>query len=542
MEDFIKLLLFISGIVLIFIAGDAYSQRRVTQMIGLSGFCIAGALYSMGYAIELGTITLDQFYFVIKIEYLGICALPIFIVILILEVIDRRDLINPFMIIGVMALPVLTYALVFTAPLHHLYYTSIALNSMSGLTIAELEKGFWYYPFVIYINCLLLGNLVFLGYMIIHSKEVLQRQYRFLFFALLVPVMGSTSYYFGFSPYGMDPTPFSLIGTSAILIYALNQELLISIASRLREKIFNNTPVMILILNKHQEIIDYNVKIINVFQIKTHQILGKSVREVFKDHPALVEFITEPINDDKRLENRELLKNLKHHCNEYRLTDIGNKKIHLQLATDTYFKVQRSLIDNSRGKVIGQYIVIDDITHEALILNKLDHMAKHDTLTGIMNRASFYSVSRTYIERQPFGEWCSLLMIDIDHFKKVNDQYGHLAGDDVLKGVCKIFSEHIRETDIVGRFGGEEFVLFMAGAGIEVSQRLAERLRELVENTQFMYNGNAISITISIGVATASKDETLKLEKLLDIADQTMYLAKKNGRNRVEVILMCTPL
>lgn len=540
MEELYRIILFISGIILLLIAGYTYSQRRITYMIGLPGFCISGALYAIGYSIELGVITLDQFYFALKLEYIGICTLPIFIIILILEVIDRREWIHFRSLLWMSLLPLLTYVLVFTAPYHHLYYKSVTLNSVSGLTIAALDKAFWYYPFVVYINVLFLATLLFLLYLLVKARDDLKKLYGFLFLALFLPVLGSTAYYTGLTPYQIDPSPSTLIFTSLVILYGLNQDLLITISNKLRERIFDYAPMMILVINRHHKVIDYNESLLKTFQLHGDDIIGKPVEESLKGYSHLIEYILTTDDVVHRLP----------HCGprlglrSYTMTEYGSKIV--QASVDAglvgYFKVTKAIIYNPFGRMIGQYIALDDVTNESKMMKRLDHMAKHDSLTGLLNRSSFYALSNMQITKADTGDWMSLLMIDIDHFKLVNDQYGHLAGDVVLKRLSGIFNEHVRETDLVGRFGGEEFVLFMAGAGAEISQRLAERIRSLVENTNFEYQETQIHITVSIGIAVVAKLNDLRLEDMMDSADQAMYAAKNKGRNRVEIGSVSTKL
>jgi diguanylate cyclase (GGDEF)-like protein len=126
-------------------------------------------------------------------------------------------------------------------------------------------------------------------------------------------------------------------------------------------------------------------------------------------------------------------------------------------------------------------------------------------------------------------------MVDIDHFKRVNDKYGHTTGgDEVLKELGKMCRESVREIDLVGRFGGEEFVVLLPEADLVMAREVAERLRKFVAKTQIQTSVGELSITVSIGVA-AYDENTPELEILIARADQAMYVAKHRGRNRVAV-------
>jgi len=140
--------------------------------------------------------------------------------------------------------------------------------------------------------------------------------------------------------------------------------------------------------------------------------------------------------------------------------------------------------------------------------------------------------------RQLEGPSLSVVMCDIDHFKKVNDTYGHQAGDYVLANVAKIIKEEARDTDIVGRFGGEEFMALLPSTDVEGTLVFCERLRKRIHTTKLVHNGITIPVTISMGTATLDRakaqglDPALSVKDLVNRADTALYFAKANGRNR----------
>lgn len=161
--------------------------------------------------------------------------------------------------------------------------------------------------------------------------------------------------------------------------------------------------------------------------------------------------------------------------------------------------------------------------------NELERLSVTDRLTGLGNRHKMdeaLELERLRLARSPPG--FSVLMIDIDHFKSVNDVHGHLAGDAVLQDMAKVLSSNVRRTDVVGRWGGEEFLVLCPGTHAAGAMVLAESLRATIESHDFPGVGRK---TCSIGVATARPDETI--DTLLDRADAALYRAKDGGRNRV---------
>ena len=171
----------------------------------------------------------------------------------------------------------------------------------------------------------------------------------------------------------------------------------------------------------------------------------------------------------------------------------------------------------------------------ALLVEETQHAATTDPLTGIMNRRALLAaldVEQARSERH--GYPMSLLLLDVDHFKLINDERGHAMGDQVLAALGRLFAHHARKTDIVGRWGGEEFVVVLSGAPESGARIAAERIRSAVERMSVLDNKKQrVPVTVSIGIACLEVNDNA--EVLIDRADHAMYQAKASGRNRVGV-------
>ncbi len=166
---------------------------------------------------------------------------------------------------------------------------------------------------------------------------------------------------------------------------------------------------------------------------------------------------------------------------------------------------------------------------------RLEVLAHTDPLTAVLNRRALTERLSSEFERvKRYESTVSLLLIDIDHFKRVNDNYGHLVGDDVLTDVGRLLQSAVRSVDVVARYGGEEFVIVLPETGGPGATIFAERVREIVEQHRFAYNGTSeLQLTASIGVASYPSPGVESVEELLSRADQALYRAKAEGRNRV---------
>jgi len=164
----------------------------------------------------------------------------------------------------------------------------------------------------------------------------------------------------------------------------------------------------------------------------------------------------------------------------------------------------------------------------------LAEQATTDSLTKIKNRRSFYTqAEQNLIACRRYGKDMSLLLLDIDHFKKVNDTFGHHAGDEVLVKVAELLVLMMRGVDAVARFGGEEFAVLLPETNRLGAAVLGERIRSAIEKEQIKVDNRLIPVTVSIGIATLAAEEVESIDQLLNIADRRMYLAKNGGRNRI---------
>ena len=161
-------------------------------------------------------------------------------------------------------------------------------------------------------------------------------------------------------------------------------------------------------------------------------------------------------------------------------------------------------------------------------------LATTDVLTGIPNRRSFFETAgRLIAGYQNTDKPLAVMMIDLDYFKKINDSYGHEAGDEVLKSFAKLCMNTVREGDVLGRLGGEEFAILLPETTVENARQIAERIRSRLQDREIYFQEHKLNITASIGLAGGSG--AVELDSLLHDSDKAMYRAKQSGRNRVEI-------
>jgi diguanylate cyclase (GGDEF)-like protein len=212
--------------------------------------------------------------------------------------------------------------------------------------------------------------------------------------------------------------------------------------------------------------------------------------------------------------------------------------IHFTIAGDEARNYSAS-VDEIRDhhKLLGYTVIIKDITPLQRLIDQLEVAAYTDSLTGIYNRRHFMELAEKEFEKsRRLSTPCFVMIFDLDFFKRVNDTYGHAAGDEVLRSVTARVQRLVRSYDLFARYGGEEFVIMLGGApdlDAAVAEAMAERIRGDIAHEPCVFDGVEIPVTLSIGVASGA--DARSLEDLLRNADAAMYAAKETGRNRVVV-------
>jgi diguanylate cyclase len=195
---------------------------------------------------------------------------------------------------------------------------------------------------------------------------------------------------------------------------------------------------------------------------------------------------------------------------------------------------------SAHNAITSLFLIVQDVTELAANELRLMEMNVKDPLTGVFNRRYLeIRFNDEFFRGTRYSSLFSVMMIDIDHFKNVNDTYGHQCGDQVLIAIASELSGIVRASDCFARFGGEEFCCLLPETKLESALILAERFRQRIENLCPVYQNDSIPVTISIGITELRSGDTV--ETILDRADEALYTAKHNGRNRVETALSNTP-
>lgn len=279
-----------------------------------------------------------------------------------------------------------------------------------------------------------------------------------------------------------------------------------------REHVFESLREGVIVLNQNRVIVDYNKAILNVIPTMGPHYIGKPITEVLIQNPLLTE---------KLIEEQE--------CDYTSFLEVEA----------THFRINFSKVVNKSGLHVGKIITFVNITEKVRMEEKLRQLASLDGLTQLFNRTFFMrKFEMVFDDIMVEGGSVSIIMFDIDHFKKVNDKFGHAAGDLVLTNVSSIAKLNLRATDFMGRYGGEEFIICMPETSIKEATYRANRVRQAVEESFTILDGEEITVTSSFGVSNVhmeAGEDRYSFQQLIRQADQALYAAKHKGRNCVEV-------
>jgi diguanylate cyclase (GGDEF)-like protein len=298
--------------------------------------------------------------------------------------------------------------------------------------------------------------------------------------------------------------------------------------SSIVKAIIDASPEGILVVDEHGIIVAHNQQFVEIWRIPSIYLRGAMPDNIVgtDDNPILAHnlgCVKDPQAFLARV--RELYENP--HLDD---------QCEIELKDGRTLERHSTVLRNDDGQYLGRVWFFRDITPQKQTEVVLKELAHHDPLTGVTNRRYFFErayheFARTRRSSIPL----SIAVLDIDHFKQINDQNGHAVGDEVLKSLCNNSKNLLRETDIFARIGGEEFAVLLPDTNLEGAACLANRLRKTIADSKFpLRSGGEFSCTVSIGVATLQSTDT-RIEDCLSRADSAMYRAKQNGRNRVEL-------
>jgi diguanylate cyclase (GGDEF)-like protein len=468
----------------------------------------------------------------LKLENIGILTVPVFWFLFTLRYTQLDKWLNKFTGALFFIIPVVSLALLFNPHWFHLFYLSVRTASENSGPLV-ISRGPWYYMALVQAYVLNLTGMGLLIWRFVQFRDVFRRQAFVLIGAVLIPFLVNILYQLAPRlipnfPIAIDLTPISFTITAFLLSAGVLGLRLFDLVPIARHTVLEHIPEMVFVIDAQDRVLDANSVAQKVLGKPLDQIVGGEVIEVFRAWPELL--------------NRFLTSHEVH------------EEIQIPGDPPQILEVTVSALYNRFRQLEGRIIVAHDVSdrkwleHDLkyaneslksqlieieLLREKLQEQAIRDPLTNVYNRRFLAdAMDRELAQANRNEKPASVVIIDIDFFKQFNDTYGHRCGDYVLQYIAKFFGDRIRRGDVLCRYGGEEFVVFMPNAPIDAAYQRAEAWRNEIANAFIEYEDLHLKTSFSAGVAGYPIHGSTS-DAILNAADKALYQAKNTGRNRV---------
>ena len=507
----IVVILISAAVIALLLAVIALGRRSIvgTPAIYFSLCMAAVSIYSFGYVMEVSSNTLPDIMFWVRFQHWGIQAVTPTWLLFSVYLAGKEKLITPKRMAALCIIPVFLFLAAQTLGGRNLWHLNPRLNTAGPFSTFTYDRGFISLLGIAYSSLCLAFSTFLFTITLFRVAPAFRKQAVILLVGSLIPWLGMLLYMFGLTPYNLDFAPLALSLSGLFFALGFLRFRLLDIVPLARDVIFEGMSDGVLVLDTRDRIIDFNSRLRAILPDVRKTSSGFPVFEALAAYPVLVELIKE--NSPKTVE----------------------LQVNRAGADCCYQSSLTPLFDRSK-KAVGKVIIIHDHTQVKQLLQQLEDLATLDGLTNVYNRRHFNELATREVYRlQRYGGALTLIVLDLDHFKRVNDTHGHLAGDAALRTVAQTCRGVLRQSDILGRFGGEEFVILLPETDRTAAAALAQKLRTALEQQRIQYEDRSFVVTASFGVAGVTTSTDASLEELFRSADQAVYEAKETGRNRV---------
>lgn len=522
-------LLSIISVLITLVASLTAWRRSAPGSSALSFLLFAMAIWAGCYATRWMDISLEAKLFWFRVMFVGVASIPTFFLIFTLGFTRNEAWLTPRNLILLSLFPATSLFLQWTNSYHHLIYRALNISYENGFTMLEVTRGPWYLANVVYSYIVIMAGIILMSQAAMRSGPLYRYQYRLVLVASLLPWGANIFKELNFaSASHLDIAPLTFGVSGIIFAFAVLRTHFMDLIPVARSYLIETMRDGVLVLDAQNRIVDINPAMETFIQGKTASFMGKNAFEVlqpwmektdlFLDETETRAELTAPLDPSR--------------CLDLRVTPLYDRNQVLSGRLMVFRDItERKQVEKRlryvNDKLQGQLIEI------GLLQSKLREQAIRDPLTNLFNRRYLEEtldreLSRAARENYPV----CIIMIDLDHFKRVNDTYGHEAGDLVLKTIANALSEHSRRGDFACRYGGEEFVITMPNISLETAYERAENLRQSLNLLSIPYEYYNLSVTISVGIACYPENGQTR-DTILRAADQAMYAAKEAGRDHI---------
>jgi len=494
------------GATIVFFMSLIY-HHRFHSYLGISILFLLEAIYAIAYAFELAAVSLELKIIFNHIQYLGIPFISVTWLFVAKRFTDRKYVWKLKKEFWFLIVPIIIMFSVqfFSWFGFTWYYTGARLIEFSGLFdhtfyILVLDKGFLYYIAQVY-SLVIIAYVSWLYFSTARNSTGIQRKQSItMAIAGLVASLSVIPALLSETTAGIDFSLFLLCAIGYVILYTMFHYELVDLLPSANRSMFLDSTDPIFIFDDKFDLVSWNHST-DHFELGL-LIYQKPISEVFN--------------------NSELIKSV------YDLKPYSFNFKNKHYVTETV------LLHNKQQNVLGYVVRFLEMTSYVDRINRLDYEASHDSLTDILNQRAFFDLVSSYRTNPGnLNRSCTFIMFDLDDFKAINDQYGHLTGDYVLKSICDLISGMLPPGAWFCRFGGEEFLIFEPDITEEDSLIHAENYRQAVDKLRMEFHDKILKIQISAGVTHGTLKPDSDINDCITKADEALYAAKRAGKNRV---------
>ncbi len=504
-------------------------RRSAPGSSALSLMLLSMALWAACYATRWMEISVAAKIFWFRVMFIGVACIPTLFLAFTLGFTGNQSWLMPRRLLLLSIQPIASLLLQWSNEYHHFIYLSLKIIQENGSVTIELTRGPWYFLNMVYSYAVIAAGFLLMSRGARRLGPLYRYQYRLILVASLLPWAANVLNELNFSTARkLDFSPL-IFGLSAIIyVFSILRTHFMDLLPVARSHLIENMPDGVVVLDAQNRVVDLNPAMEVFLEKEAAFYLGRNASEVFEGWIEQIDSLWEEV--ETRAEVTVPRKPPRYL--DLRVTPLYDKDRLLNGRLMVFRDVTERKQDEKRLRYANERLQ-RQLIEIGLLQSKLREQAIRDPLTNLFNRRYLEETLDRELARAERESYpVCIIMVDLDHFKKTNDTYGHDAGDQVLRALATTLSEQSRRGDFACRYGGEEFVIVMPNITKHTAYERAKKLRRRLNSLVIPYECHRLTTTISMGIAVFPQNGESRKE-LLRAADQAMYAAKRAGRDHI---------
>ncbi len=474
------------------------------------------SIWALTYALHWTESTAEGQKFWLNMTYLGVLSTPTALFVFTIQFLGRPDWMRKHWVFIFLIEPVITFILLWTDPYHDLFFGGLSYPHQHNI----YDGGIWFWINVTYSYVLIFISLILIARAVYQRQGLYKKQAVMILIGMAIPIIGNIITFLGINPFnGLDIPPIFFTFTGLFIAFAIVNYRLFDLIPIGRDTLVEHLQEGMLLVDGEHHLVDINPAAKQLFRLGDAPLLGKSIESVLKAYPQLFPLFSEQTNQTIEL-------SLSQHATKF-------------------IEVKTEIVKEPVTGTLGTLLICRDITTQKVneislreqyeeitaLQASLSEQAIRDPLTGLYNRRFLHeTLSREISIAKRNQESICVAMLDLDYFKQLNDTFGHPAGDEVLIQMGLHLQNNTRASDVVVRFGGEEFLIVLLNTRVDIAVQKLENWREEFSTKIIEFEQVKMNCSFSAGISVFP-DHSEKAEELINLADIALYQAKAAGRN-----------